>query len=70
MLKREFRLATDDIPLDAGVPRHLNPPTIFPPPSEAERSSARHPALTIAIHWGTVAAIVAAVAVMFIHDAI
>jgi cytochrome b561 len=36
----------------------------------ADASSARHPTMTVALHWGTLAAIVIAVAAMFVRDAV
>ena len=39
-------------------------------PATSDTASPRHPAATVAIHWITVAAIIVAVAVMFVRDAV
>ena len=39
-------------------------------PDTASGSRTRHPALTIALHWGTVTAIVVSVGAMFVRDAL
>jgi cytochrome b561 len=71
MLKRGFQPARREIVLDldrapqAAVPRIIAARALGP----GARSSARQPALTVAIHWITVVAIVIAVAVMFVRDA-
>jgi cytochrome b561 len=70
MLRRELRLVNREISLEVGGPHQADAPQ---PPGSAvadSRTTAGHPALTLAIHWATVIAIVVAVAVMFVHDAI
>ena len=59
MLRPQLRLVNREISIDVGSPSQ----------ADTSRKLARHPALTIAIHWTTVTAIVIAVAVMFVRDA-
>ena len=69
MLRRELRLVNRDISLDVGNPRLADTPEVVSSSATDKGTRSRHPALTIAIHWATVMAIVVAVAVMFVHDA-
>src|SRR5690242_14194022 len=70
MLKRRLDFLNREISLDADRPREPDLPRLPVASAGAKaKSGPRHTALTIAIHWTTVAAIVIAVAAMFVHDA-
>jgi cytochrome b561 len=71
MLRRETKRSAREIAIEAGGLSQADIPTVFAPSTPRTRASgASHPALTIAIHWITVAAIVIAVVAMFARDAI
>lgn len=70
MLKREYRPVMREVSMDVReTPRANTRPGLASPATSAS-AGPRHPAATVAIHWITVAAIVVAVAVMFVRDAV
>ena len=69
MLKEEFRPVIREIALDVRRLPQANTKPGFASSAAPGRARPGHPALTIAIHWMTVIAIVIAVAVMFVRDA-
>lgn len=70
MLKREFRPVMREVSMDVrGIPRINTRPGSTSPPT-VDTAGHRHPTLTVAIHWITAVAIVVAVAVMFVRDAV
>lgn len=69
MLKGEFPLASRELSLDIPTLRAADPPQVPGSSVTGIRPASGHPTLTKAIHWITVAAIVIAVAVMFVRDA-
>ena len=70
MLKREFRPVMREVSMEVrGIPQANARPGLESL-ATSESAGSRHPALTIAIHWTTVVAIVVAVAVMFVRDAV
>jgi cytochrome b561 len=70
MLKREFRPVMREISMDIREIPQVNPRPDLESPATPETTKPSHPTLTIAIHWMTVVAIVVAVAVMFVRDAV
>jgi len=70
MLRKEFQPVMRDVSMDVrGIPQASTRPG--PGPSAIlESTQHQHPALTVAIHWATVAAIVVAVIAMFVRDAV
>ena len=70
MLKEEFRPVDREIAFDVRQLPQANTKPGFASSAASDRAGSGHPALTIAIHWVTVVAIVVAVAVMFVRDAI
>jgi cytochrome b561 len=52
------------------VPVGFAPPPVFVVLEHTAAERSKHPVVTVALHWGTVAAIVIAVAAMFLRDAI
>jgi cytochrome b561 len=69
MLQEDFRPVIRQISVDVrGLPQADMKPA-FGPSATLDSARPGHPALTIAIHWMTVVAIVVAVAVMFVRDA-
>lgn len=63
----------DEVALLPGLTRPISDLTDMPAPRAATRAQplvagAKHPMLTIALHWGTLAAIVIAVGAMWIRD--
>ena len=70
MLKKEFQSVMRDVSMDVrGRPQASTRPG--PAPSAIlESAHLQHPALTVAIHWATVVAIVVAVVAMFVRDAV
>lgn len=69
MLKGEFPLATRELSLNIPTLHAADTSQVFVPSATSTRTVSGHPTLTKAIHWATVAAIVIAVAVMFVRDA-
>ena len=69
MLKEEFRPVIREIALDVRRLPQSNRRPGFASSAASDGAGPGHPALTIAIHWMTVVAIVVAVAVMFVRDA-
>lgn len=68
MLKGKFQPVMRDVSMDVrGIPR-ANIRSGLGAAPVSERARPRHPALTVAIHWVTVVAIVVAVAAMFARD--
>ena len=70
MLKEDFRTVNRDIAFDVRRLPQANTKPGLALSAVPDRAGPRHPALTIAIHWMTVVAIVVAVAVMFARDAV
>ena len=70
MLRKEFQPIMRDVSMDVrGIPVAN---ARFEPrlPATSEKARSGHPRLTVAIHWVTAAAIVVAVAAMFVRDAV
>jgi cytochrome b561 len=70
MLRTETKRSAREIVIEAGGLSHADIPTVFAPSTPRTRTGSGHPALTVAIHWITVAAIVVAVVAMFAREAI
>jgi len=71
MLRKETKRSAQEIVIEAGGLSQADIPTVFAPSTPRTRADgSSHPALTVALHWTTVAAIVIAVVAMFARDAI
>ena len=70
MLKREFRPIMREVSMDIRTLPQANPRPDSGPSATSRSLRSGHPASTVAIHWMTVVAIVVAVAVMFVRDAV
>jgi cytochrome b561 len=71
MLRKETKRSAQEIVIEAGGLSQADIPTVFAPSTPRTRAAgSHHPALTVALHWITVAAIVIAVVAMFVRDAI
>jgi cytochrome b561 len=70
MLKRELRPVMREISVEVHRIPQLDTSPDFGPSALAARAASGHPAPTVAIQWLTVVAIVVAVAVMFVRDAV
>ena len=70
MLKEDFRTVNREIAFDVRRLPQANTKPGFASSAASDSAGSGHPALTIAIHWITVVAIVVAVVVMFARDAI
>ena len=70
MLKTETKRSAREIVIEAGRLSQADIPTLFAPSTPRASAGSCHPALTRAIHWTTVVAILIAVAALFARDAI
>src|SRR5690242_14316607 len=70
VLNKSFHVVRRPIEVRVGMQPAVAAHRTTMSPAAADESAARHPALTGALHWGTVIAIVIAVAAMFVRDAV